>query len=148
MSVWTKEETSTHQDHVIAHVLGTSVLGYFVLDEAAHLLLDIGFVWTILLDGEMGMVPLSMAMAELETDAQTKAELLVQTQQLYADGPGATHLSSVTPVPLECLITGVSFYAYDERRRVVLECEAASLVIETSLATGEIGITALAGEAA
>ena len=51
---WHSRETTTHQDHVIAHVVGARVLGYFILDEALHLLLDIGFVWMVFLDGEMG----------------------------------------------------------------------------------------------
>jgi hypothetical protein len=47
-------ETNSHQDHVIAHVLGTTILGSFTWDETLYLLLDIGFVWNIYLDFEMG----------------------------------------------------------------------------------------------
>jgi hypothetical protein len=145
MIEWLDQETNTHQDHVIAHVIGATVLGYFVLDEAAHLLLDIGFVWTILLDGEMGLVPQSMAIAELLIDDEAKAGLLDDAQRLHTDGPGeAALLSGMTPAPAECLITGVNLHAHDERRRVTLECEGAWLLIETSLATREIRVEALA----
>ena len=54
---WVALETSTHQDHVIAHVVGATIRGYLLFDETAYLLLDIGFVWNIYLDGEMGLVP-------------------------------------------------------------------------------------------
>ena len=39
---WMPAETTTHQDHVIAHVMGATVLGYFVIDEVLYILLDIG----------------------------------------------------------------------------------------------------------
>ena len=68
-------ETNTHQDHVIAHVIGASVFGYFIFDETAFLLLDIGFIWHIYLDGEMGLRPQPVAIAELETDDATKSQL-------------------------------------------------------------------------
>ena len=53
---WTAAETNTHQDHVIAHVIGATPLGHFILDETAYMLLDIGFIWNIYLDMEMGLV--------------------------------------------------------------------------------------------
>ena len=36
-TIWSEKDTTTHQDHVIAHVLGATVLGYFILDEALYL---------------------------------------------------------------------------------------------------------------
>jgi hypothetical protein len=149
MTEWLEQETSTHQDHVIAHVIGATILGHFVQDEAAHLLLDIGFVWTILLDGEMGLVPQSMAIAELSIDGEAKSKLLDDAQRLHDVGPeDAPPLSSMTPAPAGCLISEVNFYALEERRLVVLECEGARLRIETSLATCEISINVETGDAA
>jgi hypothetical protein len=148
MTEWLEHQTSTHQDHVIAHVVGATVLGYFVKEEAAHLLLDIGFIWTILLDGEMGLVTQSLAIAELLIDDETRAGLLSDAQRLH-DGAGDTApLSSMTSAPDECLVTEVDFYAHQERRRIVVGCEGASLLIETSLVTREITVEALAGDAA
>ena len=37
-------------------------MGHFVWDETAYLLLDIGFIWNIYLDGEMGLVQQTLAM--------------------------------------------------------------------------------------
>ena len=42
--------------HVIKHVIGATVLGWFIAGEAAHFLLDIGFLWTIYIDGEMNLL--------------------------------------------------------------------------------------------
>src|SRR4051812_48980740 len=75
MAEWREAETNTHQDHVIAHVIGATVLGYFAWDETAYLLLDIGFIWNIYLDGEMGLVPQVAAIAELEADSEMKSDL-------------------------------------------------------------------------
>lgn len=148
MTEWLEQETGTHQDHVIAHVIGATVLGYFVLDEAAHLLLDMGFIWTILLDGEMGLVTQSLAIAEFTIDDEAKAGLLDDAGRLHEDVPGSTKtFHSMTPAPAGCLITKVNFYAQEERRRVVLECEEASLIIETSLITREISIHEPASDA-
>ena len=105
---------------MIAHVIGASVLGYFVLDEALHLLLDIGFVWTIYLDGQMVLLPQTAAFSELEVDAETRSQLGREIELLERDGRGAQGLERLTPAPVDCLITEVSFFASDERRRLVL----------------------------
>ena len=135
---WKLHATSTHQDHVIAHVVGATVLGYFEFDQAAHLLLDIGFIWTVFADGEMGLVPQSMAIAELETGAAAKAELRADAQALHDDGPDAPGLARLTSAPGDCLITEVSFYASGSDRRLLIEGEGSSLEIVTSLLTGEV----------
>jgi hypothetical protein len=134
------QETGRHQDHVIAHVIGATVLGFLIHDETAHLLLDIGFIWTILLDGEMGLVPQSMAIAELEVDADEKALLLADVERLNVEGHGAVQLARWTRAPVECLIVEVSFYASDARRRLLIKGEDASLVVESSLAAREIKV--------
>lgn len=142
---WEPHDTSTHQDHVIAHVLGATVLGYFDLDQAAHLVLDIGFVWTIFADGEMGLVPQKMAINELDADEDAKAELRADVQALQ-DGSGPTGLRRVTSAPDDCLVTDVGFHASGERRRLNITGEGSSLVIVTSLLTGEIHVAAVQNE--
>lgn len=137
---WELHETSTHQDHVIAHVVGTTVLGYFEFDQAAHLLLDIGFIWTIFVDGEMGLVPQSMAINELELDEDARADLRADVQALHDDGTDAANLARLTPAPDGCLITEISFYASESSRRLLIQGEEASLAIVTSLLTGEIHV--------
>ena len=108
---WRVAETNKHQDHVIAHVIGATPLSYFIHDETAYLLLDIGFIWNIYLDIEMGLVPERMALSELGVDE----ELLERT--------------SVESGPIE----SVELYEDGQERRLVLNCEHGSLLIETSL---------------
>ena len=137
---WLPEETTTHQDHVIAHVIGATVLGYFVHDEALHLLLDMGFIWTIYLDGQMVLLPQVVAINELETSAETKSELNREVERLGREGLMAEGLHKITTAPVECLITEVSFFANDNRRRLILNGEEGNLVIETSLSTAKIEV--------
>src|SRR6267142_3261126 len=98
-SDWTERETTKHQDHVIAHVLGTTVLGWCIAGDAAHLLLDIGFLWTIYLDGEMNLLPQGVAISELEGDELTSADrsdLAFDDDLLLAAGPDASDLRRFT----------------------------------------------------
>jgi hypothetical protein len=139
---WSVEETSTHQDHVIAHVIGASVLGYFVLDESLHIVLDIGFIWTIYLDGQMVLLPQTAAVSELEVEATVRSELSREIEQLERDGRGVEGLQHVTAAPVDCVIAEVSFFASEDKRRLVLQGETASLNIETSLRIGTIEVRA------
>ena len=136
---WSPLETSRHQDHVIAHVLGATVLGYFEFDSAAHILLDIGFIWTIFVDGEMGLLTQSLLINELEMDSDAKAELHADAQLLH-DSDEAEGLARMVAAPVECLIKEVGFDAQAERRRILIVGEEASLAVEMSLSTGEIHI--------
>ena len=142
---WIPKETTTHQDHVIAHVLGATVLGYFVFDEALHVLLNIGFVWTIFLDGEMSLLPHPVAIGELELDDQARSEIRADTDLLLSDNWSAGQLLRMKAIPFQedaqpCEICEVNFFEQDERRRLVLGCENATLAIETSLTTAEIKV--------
>jgi hypothetical protein len=140
MPDWSLEETSKHQDHVVAHVLGTTVLGFLIADEAAHLLLDIGFIWTIYLDGEMGLLPQSVAFAELELGEDDKALLQMDALLLMNAGRAVEGLKRLTPAPADCLIVEVGFESDGERRRILVIGEDESLAIETSLANREISV--------
>src|SRR6266571_850409 len=113
---WLPLATTTHQDHVIKHVVGATVLGWFIAGEAAHLLLDIGFLWTIYLDGEMNLLPQGVAISELDADELTsadKTEVAFDAQLLLSEGREATGLKRFTPAPVECLITSVEVFASD-----------------------------------
>src|SRR5437667_1446398 len=97
-------ETTTHQDHVIKHVIGATVFGWFIAGEAAHLLLDIGFLWTIYLDGEMNLLPQGVAIPELEADDLNSAgrtELAFDAQILLAEGRKAEGLKRFTPLSID-----------------------------------------------
>jgi hypothetical protein len=113
---WTVLDTNTHQDHVIAHVIGATPIGHFVWDETAYLLLDIGFIWNIYLDLEMGLVPQRVAIAELEADHPIRVDELLQNNEGEA-GP----------------IESVEAFEDGDKRLLQLNCESGRLLIETSL---------------
>jgi len=112
---WTVLETNTHQDHVIAHVIGATPVSHFVWDETAYVVLDIGFIWNIYLNLEMGLVPERLAISELEADEATKSELL--------------QASNEDASPIE----SVELFKNEDERRLVMNLERGALVIETSI---------------
>jgi hypothetical protein len=145
---WTECETTTHQDHVIAHVLGATVLGWFIAGEAAHFLLDIGFLWTIYLDGEMNLLPQGVAISEMDASEITSADkndLVFDAQLLLSEGREATGLKRITPASVECLITTVECFSADSDRRIVVQGEQAMIEVVTSMETAEVNVSAEAG---
>ena len=112
---WTAAETNTHQDHVIAHVIGATPLGHFIWDETAYIILDIGFIWNVYLNLEMGLVPHRLAITELEADDEKKKEL--------------SEVRNVESSPIE----SVEVFENGDERRMVINCELDRLIIETSL---------------
>ena len=142
----TQLETTTHQDHVIAHVVGATVLGWLIAGEAAHLLLDIGFLWTIYLDGEMNLLPQGVAIPELDADelsSADKAELAFDAQLLLDEGGEATGLKRFVAAPVECLIVAVEVFAANSARRIVIHGETANIAVETSIENGQVDIRAV-----
>jgi hypothetical protein len=138
---WSPQETGTHQDHVIAHVLGATVLAYFETEQAVHLLLDMGFIWTVYVDGEMGLLPEGVAVSELEVEESVRSLLKEEAQALHDYGLSAEGLRAFTIAPVDCLITEVSLEARGpEERRILVAGEEGSLAIETSLTTGEVQV--------
>jgi hypothetical protein len=136
---WIPMETTTHQDHVIAHVVGATVLGHFVWDEAAYLLLDIGFIWNIYLDGEMGLLPHPVAIAGLAVDDKARNELQADVDVLLSENE-SLQLTRMESAAIRSPIQNVDIFEADNARRLVLNCEAGKIVVETSLATREVGI--------
>ena len=144
-SDWTKCETTKHQDHVIAHVLGATVLGWFIAGEAAHLLLDIGFLWTIYLDGEMNLLPQGVAISEMDAGEITsadKTEVAFDAQLLLSEGRDASGLKRFTAAPVECLITTVECLAANSDRLIVVIGESEMIEVVTSLETAEVSVHA------
>jgi hypothetical protein len=138
---WTELETSTHQDHVIKHVVGATVLGWVIAGEAAHLLLDIGFLWSIYLDTEMNLLPQGVGIAELDGDDLSPADrtvLAFDADLLLQQGRDVEGLKRFTAPPLECLIESIEVFGSDERRLVVINGETATLKIEASIEDSEI----------
>jgi hypothetical protein len=139
-NLWTPKDTTTHQDHVIAHVVGATVLGYFVFDEALYILLDIGFVWTIFLDSEMTLLPHPVAVTELEIDEPAREQIKADIDLLLSDNSAAEGLRRLQTPPLHCQIIDVNVFANGELRRLVIASEDGNLAIETSLITAEIRV--------
>jgi hypothetical protein len=134
---WTELETNTHQDHVIAHVIGATPLGHFIWDETTYLLLDIGFIWNIYLDLEMGLLPHPVVIAELAAEDSIKAELRSDIDLLLQ---GSDPLTRIQPTKDPSPILSVELVYSDNRRKMTLVCEERSIVLETSLTTGSMKI--------
>ena len=125
---WTAAETNTHQDHVIAHVVGATPLGYFIHDETAYILLDIGFIWNIYLNMEMGLVPHPLAISELEVDEKTKSELRSDVHSLTRGENPVRMTAFEHATPIESIETFIA----NEARRLILVTESRKFVLETS----------------
>ena len=147
-AAWAEAGTSTYQDHVVAHVVGATVLGHFVLEEALHLLLDINFVWTIFADGEMLLRHERLALSELGLDDRARAALEAEFDALQddgrEDGDDARALSLARRAPAGCTIKEVELYESGERRRIVVRGEGPGLSIETDVGSGTFDVSALA----
>jgi hypothetical protein len=142
---WTEIETSTFQDHVIKHVLGATVLGWLVIGDAVHLLLDVGLLWTIYVTAEMDLMAQAVAIQDLEGGDVSHSDILQfesDAQVLISKGREATGLVRVTAAPVECVIGGVELFSCDSQRRVLIEGEQASIEIITNLDTAEVTIRA------
>ena len=137
---WSEKLTTTHQDHVIAHVIGATVLGYFIHDEALYVLLDIGFIWRIYLDGEMGLLPHPVAVGELDAGPEKRSEIQVDVELLLRAGSGADGLRQLSNTLGGCLIAGVTLHTSGDQVRMLIAGEENSLSVETSLSSGEITV--------
>ncbi|HSS22327.1 MAG TPA: hypothetical protein VLL54_19805 [Pyrinomonadaceae bacterium] len=140
VNTWIPKETNTHQDHVIAHVLGTTVLAYFVHDEVIYLLLDIGFVWNIFLDGEMGLLPHPVAVSELDVDDETRDQLRADIDVVLTARHG--DLKRLQQSPTDCLIEEVTFVVAGDRMKLVLAGKPGGLEIKLSLERRSIEVSA------
>ena len=140
-NAWALKDTTIHQDHVIAHVLGATILGYFIFDEALYVLLDIGFIWMIFLDGEMGLLPHPVAVSELEIDGETREQIKTDIDALLKDG-STQRLRRFQTSPVACQIKEVAFLANGDRRRLRIVGEEANVTIETSLESAEVQVYA------
>ncbi len=138
---WEEAATTTHQDHVIAHVIDTTVLGYFVLQDAIHLLLDIGFIWKIYVDGEMGLLPHPVAVAELELEEELLAQLKLDVDWLLKGHGEAQPLSSFVPLTTRFPIKEVELFVRGDERKLVLEGETETIQISTSTQDDSIQVT-------
>ena len=138
---WQATNTTTHQDHVIAHVIGTTVLGHIVLHDAVHLLLDIGFIWKIYVEGDMGLLPHPVAVAELDISDDARKGIVADIDLLLRGVRDVSALASLKPVSVDCRIEEVELLENGDRRKLVLHGETANLEFEMSVADDSISPT-------
>lgn len=132
---WIELETSTYQDHVIKHVLGATVLGWVVIEDELHLLLDVGLLWTIYVNADMNLMAQGVALEDLESDELPHSEVLQlasDAQLLMSEGRDATGLQRFKGAPVECTIIAVEVFASGSQRRFVIAGETADIEVETS----------------
>lgn len=142
---WTLVETSTYQGHVINHVLGATVLGWVIIEDALHVLLDVGLLWTIYVNGEMSLMAQHVAIQDLASDTVNREEvsqLTSDAQFLISQGREATGLVRFTSAPVDCTIISVEVFASDSQRRIVVAGETSDLEIETSWEPSQFNIEA------
>jgi hypothetical protein len=142
---WTELEISSYQDHVIKHVLGATVLGWAVIEDAMHVLLDVGLLWTIYVNAEMSLMAQAVAIEDLASEQVTRsdiAQLSDDAERLISDGREVTELNRFIAAPVECTITSVDVFESDSRRRILVVGESGDLEIETSLERSEFTIDA------
>jgi len=128
---------------VIKHVLGATVLGWIVIGDAAHLLLDVGLLWTIYVTAEMDLMARSVAIADLEGELTGRADILQfesDAQLLISEGREASGLLRLTAAPVECVIRSVALFSSDLQRRILIEGEHADIEILTRVDNSELTI--------
>ncbi|MCA1643882.1 MAG: hypothetical protein LC785_18530 [Acidobacteria bacterium] len=138
---WQEAETTTHQDHVVAHVIGATVSGYFAAEEALYLLLDIGFYWVVYLDAGMTLLLESLALRELQLTEEERARLAEEADALRQGD--ASSLSSMRAAPAGCRVESVEFYESGARCRLLVRGESASLEVVADAVTREFTVREL-----
>lgn len=141
---WTELETSTYQHHVIVHVIGATVLGWFIAEDAVHFVLDVGLLWTVYVNAEMNLMALSVAIEDLESDELPKSvidELASDAQILIEQGREASDLKRFTAASVGCLVEDVNLFSADSQRRIVIRGEAGTIEIHTSTDGGRINVS-------
>ena len=141
---WTELETSTYQHHVIKHVIGATVLGWFIGEDAVHFVLDVGLLWTVYVNAEMNLMALFLAIEDLESDELPKSvidELTSDAQTLIDQGREASGLKRFTAASVGCLVDEVNLFSADSQRRIVIHGEAGTIEIRTSTDDGLINVS-------
>ena len=150
MMSWTELETSTYQHHVIKHVLGATVLGWFIAEDAVHFVLDVGLLWTVYVNAEMNLMALFVAIEDLKSDELPKSvidELTSDAQTLIDQGREASGLKRFTAASVGCLVDEVKLFSADSQRWIVIHGDAATIELQTSTREGLIKVSESAGSA-
>lgn len=141
---WTELEISTYQDHVIKHVLGATILGWFVAEDAVHFALDVGLLWSVYVNSEMSLMALFVAIEDLESEGLSQTmiqELISDAQALNSNGREATDLKHFKSASVDCLVERIEVLGNEARRRVKVIGEVATIEIQTWIDHSTIRIT-------
>jgi hypothetical protein len=87
----------------------------------------------------MGLVPRSLAIAELDATDSIKSQLRDDIDTITT-GLENSVLQRMTNVSVRSPIQRVDFSARENARRLLLTCEDGTLVVETSLETAEVKV--------
>jgi hypothetical protein len=112
MSDPTQIPLSKHQDHVVKHVLGCTLLGVYSQPGHLHILLDIPFLWSVDADGAMALVQDEEAVNEFHEPAEKIAELIAEIQTLHDAGPDAEGVRHFQPPPAIGAIQDVDLHRH------------------------------------
>lgn len=126
---------------MIAHVIDTTALAYIILDDAIHLLLDIGFIWKIYVDGEMGLLPHPVAIAELEVTEDLRSEIKAEIDLLLRDGTAAASLIRFSLFTTVHLIAAVHLFRRDYELKLVIEDDSGNIELRTSMTDHKFQVT-------
>ena len=140
---WTELETSTYQHHVIQHVIGATVLGWFIAEDEVHFVLDVGLLWTVYVNAEMNLMALFVAIEDLESEELPKSlidELMSDAQTLIDQGREASGLKRFTAASVGCLVEEINLFSADAQRRIVIQGEVGTIEIRTSTDDGLINL--------
>ena len=140
---WTELDTSTYQHHVIQHVIGATVLGWFIAEDAVHFVLDVGLLWTVYVNAEMNLMALFVAIEDLESEELPKSlidELMSDAQTLIDQGREASGLKRFTAASVGCLVEEVNLFGADAQRRIAIQGEVGTIEIRTSTDDGLINV--------
>src|ERR1041384_1026960 len=141
---WTELETSTYQHHVIQHVIGATVLGWFKAEDAVHFVLDVGLLWTVYVNAEMNLMALFVAIEDLESEELPKAvieELMRDAQTLIDQGREASGLKRFTAASVGCLVEEINLFSADSQRRIAIQGELGTIEIRMSTDVGLISVS-------
>jgi hypothetical protein len=141
---WAEAGADTYREHVVAHVVGATVLGHFETEDALHMLLDIGFVWTVFVDGQMLLRHERLALAELDIAEDARAALAADFDALQGKGGAGERLTLSRRAPDGCLVREASLYESGERRRLVVRGDGAGLLVESRADAGGVAVSDLA----
>ncbi|MFN2406459.1 MAG: hypothetical protein ABR594_10410 [Pyrinomonadaceae bacterium] len=140
---WAEAGADTYREHVVAHVVGATVLGHFEAEDALHLLLDIGFVWTVFVDGQMLLRHERLALAELDIADDTRAALAGDFDKLQEEGGAGEGLALARRAPAACLVREAILYESGQRRRLVVRGDGAGLLVESRADAGGVTVRVL-----